>query len=533
MKIHHLCNLCPPPKSPAFGGAGVKSVVSGSALMITAVVVMTMVVISGVLLNDVVIHTKLVNAYENNYLLRYAADSGLEQVKYQAKTSAYTGTRNVWLMSNSSTAGTLAINALMINNIPVDITLYDLSNGWYRAVSTANKNYDSYRVAVDIRESSIVNSIFNYAYASAGIIYGGDMNLRPGVLANAIYGDVHTNGQAVFGRKLSNGGVAVATQYGIPVYGNVTAVNGVGTWIDIGGTPDKYWAEGDLVGGSVSGTIDGHVSPVAFPGVDTFTNNLQASADDYPEYFIHWSNPLYAPYEASPGDGFFATEITLITTPGTPTQIKIEFMNITVPGTPIHTVTLPLPDHKLLWIDGVTRVKGEINGRLTIATPSPCLGIYVNGNIRYIDDQGDRAYVLKKNGVVVDPDSTGTEAWTAANGYTYEVNPAYNPTVPANLTLQTMWAGLDGTNMPYNLEVQATVLSWYWNFRTSASNRGNFRMVGSVVPVSGVNSASSNIYKLSSDLISDSNLRTNAPEWYPTSGGNSSNIPAFFAWRRY
>ena len=103
--------------------------VKGSALMITAVVVMMMVVITGVLLNDVVVHNKLVANYETNYQLRYAADAGLEQVKYQANTSAYTGSYNDWLKSNSATAGKLAINNLMINNIPVNVTLYDLGGG--------------------------------------------------------------------------------------------------------------------------------------------------------------------------------------------------------------------------------------------------------------------------------------------------------------------------------------------------------------------------------------------------------------------
>ena len=382
----------------------------------------------------------------------------------------------------------------------------------------------------------MLNSLFKYAYASTSGVNGGEMNLSLDSFADVIHGDVHTNGRMVFGGKYSWPSPGGISRYGIPVYGNVTAVNGVGTWI--AGREDSAWAEGDLVGGSVSGTINNAASPVAFPNTNNqIAANLQSLADDYPIYFIHWSNPLYAPYgDDTGGDGMpFNLQITLLKT-----QIEIKFMSQLSPGSVLHTATLPLPDHKLLWLDGGAGVKGDINGRLTIAATT---GIDINGNIRYVDgndDNGDGlpdpAYVLKKNGAVVDPASTGADSWTAVNGYTYEVNPDYNPAVPSNLTLQGgvgMGLSGDATMMPYNLEVHATTLSWYWQCGYGPNmNKGNFRMVGSVVPVAGRNDAEAlHHYRLSSETIHDPNLLTNAPEWYPT--GTSSNVPAYFAWRRY
>ncbi|MEK7448103.1 MAG: hypothetical protein AAB019_01325, partial [Planctomycetota bacterium] len=363
-----------------------------------------------------------------------------------------------------------------------------------------------------------------------------EMRLSYNYFADVIRGDVHTNGRTIFGRYYNN----AWNPMGASIIGNVTAVRGVGSesiYLDEYDNTINTFLEGNLGLGSVSGTVNGYAASIAFPTQAQITTDLQTSADDYPDYFIHGSNPLYQPYRDTNSLNMpYEVHMTLLGN-----QVQLDFRgpasSITAPGPLLYTRTLPLPDHKLIYVEGRVTIKGDINGRLTVATSGANIygNIVIGGNIRYVDNEGDRAYLLKKNGVVVDPDSTGAESWTAANGYTYESNPDYNPTVPSNLTLQARDAVVPST-LSYNLEVHSTALlfgNWY-SGAVANGNKGNFRMVGSIVPNGGYG-GNKHHYLLSTEIIHDPALLTNAPEWYPVDVNNSAIIttPTFTAWRKF
>ena len=274
--------------------------------------------------------------------------------------------------------------------------------------SAAVTNDYSYRVAIQIRESEIVpkNELVRYAYASPNNYTAGEMRLSYNYYADVIRGDVHTNGRTIFGRYYNN----AWNPMGASIIGNVTAVRGVGSesiYLDEYDNTINTFLEGNLGLGSVSGTVNGYAASIAFPTQAQITTDLQTSADDYPDYFIHGSNPLYQPYRDTNSLNMpYEVHMTLLGN-----QVQLDFRgpasSITAPGPLLYTRTLPLPDHKLIYVEGRVTIKGDINGRLTVATSGANIygNIVIGGNIRYVDNEGDRAYLLKKNGVVVDPEA--------------------------------------------------------------------------------------------------------------------------------
>ena len=507
--------------------------------MITAVVVMAMVVVSGVLLNDVVIHTRMVDSYEQNYQLRYAADSGLEQVKYQVATNS------TWLANNSSAAGFLAFNNLMVGTMTVDVMIYNLGNNLYRVDSTA--------------QATVGNQPVTYALA---------MNIK--VEPPSIY----TPSDVFYVDPVQGGTVATTSKQDI--YGSVWASSGVyptlvSSWSLY--AANTYFYNDVASGGSINSaslfSYLGAVNPYApaRPTIDTTTlqNQAQSSANTQSgAYYIHPDNPLYQTVfnrHNEWDDGWYVVQDMV------DVKIKLLGNQIAITATSVSsgaTVSgvYPLPDNNLIyvnpglnpnvtpegneiWIEG-----GTLNGRLAIFGAR----MYITDSIRYVDNEDDPAYILTKNSVPVSTDTPVGVAWTAAAGYQYTNNPAYNPQTPSNLHLigNAHWGGWSGTRGsavyiksggPYNMEVHATILGASLSGgnmqRTSrtlpwsiypAQSYGNLRVVGAITGNADTIWSLRGAWGLHNGFMYDSALATNAPEWSPSSGGNTTYT--FNAWRR-
>ncbi len=525
------------------------SSVKGSALMITAVVVMTMVVISGVLLNDVVVHNKLVNSYEQNYQLRYAADAGLEQVKYQVSTNS------AWLAANSSTTGFLAFDNLLIDSVPVDVLITDLgtiTNGakFYKVMSTAEiiagSQIGKYRASTNI-------IIDNPLYRPRDTFFS-EGNITTGFGGLNVSGTVFTNKNLA--QQKPNGGGDWETAY---YYNDVTAA---------GSIADAYTVfKGAKISGAATRTL---------PNVSSALLGAYASASSQADpFWINEENPFYQsvlPYgsyydsseEVWKTGSLYSDPQVSITLVGNQVAITVSSSSGVIAD------VYDLPTNKLIYIGNdpsidkpnsvlaaptlfTPAITGEstLNGRLAIMSKVP---LYIKKSIRYVDNEGDPAYILTKDDV---PTSTNTPAgvsWTAANGYAYVPNPAYNGTSNLHLVSSAPSGDtnsniiIDGAyEQPYNMELHATILSsvlggWKgviggsWSY---GQQLGNFRFVGAITEP-----RASGIYlwllkycwSLSNEYIYDSTLLTNTPAWSPpappgSEGAGSSNF-TFTSWRR-
>ena len=421
----------------------------------------------------------LIETYESVAQARYAAESGLEEVKNYIRTSAYNAGGNVWLDSHSSPVGFLAIDNLMIDNITVDVTITGLANGWHRVVATAQAPTLNSSALFEVRGR---DSFSRYMFFTDQ----DDINIG----ATAVHGDVHSNR----GINFAYGGAKM--------YDDVTAVQGIG--FNSGATSGNT---------TFYGEVNGYAAAIPWP------NTTEISALDSEAQGVYQVSNSSAEYSSF---GIFNTEIEF-----SGNTVTITAKNKTT-GAVLKTGNYPLPVNNLIFVQNdVTSIKGDISGRVTVAT----LGkIDVTGKIRYQDNEGDRAYLLKRYGVIVDPDSTGTLAWTEANGFTYEPNPDYNPTVPAGIGLMAKNDITITSAASYNMEFHASTFSSLGNWHCDLTqNKGNLRVLGSMTQkTKGWRyNASDDGWAKSGEYIYDSNLLA-----YPPAHYLQVSAPLFGAWCR-
>ncbi|MCK4909062.1 MAG: hypothetical protein KAS70_04120, partial [Planctomycetes bacterium] len=222
------------------------------------------------------------------------------------------------------------------------------------------------------------------------------------------------------------------------------------------------------------------------------------------------------------GFGNFNTEIEFIGD-----QVKITAKKIS-DGSVLKTGTYPLPANKLIFVqNAVTSIKGDINGRVTVATMDK---VDITGSIRYVDGGGDRAYVLKENGVVIEDTPPGV-VWSEANGYTYEENSDYDPTVSSAVGIMALKDVTITSAAPYNMEMHAAIFSSQGNWHCDlAQRKGNLRVVGSMTHKrrGWRYSGSGYGWAKSGEYIYDTNLLAAPPDWYL-----AVDTPVFDSWRRF
>ncbi len=451
----------------------------GMLLVMVTAMIAAMLLFLGSFLLGVTSRAKVVAAYEITYQARYAAESALEVVKNNIKTSAYNVNGNIWLTNNSSAGGYLAINDLMIGTIPVDVTITTLGTGWHRVAATAQSGYTNSSVILECRGR---DSFSRYMF----MISLDDINIG----TSTVHGDVHANRKVNF------------YYGGAMMYDDVTAVDGIG-----------YYSGASAANTTFYGEVNGYAATVPWPSTSEIAT-LQTSTSGV--YDVSNSSSEYA------GFGAFNTEIEFLGN-----QVKITAKKIS-DGSTLKTGTYPLPANNLIFVqNNVTSLKGDINGRVTVATMS---AVNVTGKVRYIDNEGDKAYILKRYGVEVNPDMTGTDAWTTANGYTYEANSAYNPSVLSTVGIMALNDIQITSAAPYNMEFHGATFSstgkWYCSL---AQQKGNLRGLGSQGQKyrgwryngSGYGWAKSGEY------IYDSALLNNPPAYYL-----QVDTPVFGAWFR-
>ncbi|MBI3267455.1 MAG: hypothetical protein HYZ53_00420 [Planctomycetes bacterium] len=231
----------------------------------------------------------------------------------------------------------------------------------------------------------------------------------------------------------------------------------------------------------------------------------------------------------------FNTEIQLTAGAGiTGTQVKLTLRN-QVDGSILKTSTLPLPSNGLLYVGGpVTSLKGDVNGKLTIASSDR---VNLTGSLRYVDGNGDPAFVLKDpQGSPISTNTATGVNWKTA-GYTYDPNPKYHDPATGDTEPKSV-VGIVAVKditltaaCPYNMEFHGAVFSATGNWHGDTSMvKGNLRIVGSLTCNTQPWAYSLSDLKgwgVSRDYIYDENLTTNPPRYFL-----AAKYPTFGAWRK-
>lgn len=459
----------------------------GSVLVLTTMLAFFFVMIVAAYMDNILSSTKLTESSEIDTEALYSANAGIEQVKYLVKSSTYSVSGNDWLIANSSPEGNLALSYFQISeNYKVNVTVYDNGNDTYTAVSDAyyapsisDSPVFKGKVAIDIRGRDLFSKYMFFTHLD-------DINMG----TSTVNGSVHSNR-------------AVNFYYGgAKMYGDVTSVRGIN--FTAGATEDNT---------KLFGAVNGSADTIPWPN----TSEIATLHDEaVGVYQVSNSSATYS------GLGNFNTEI--------------EFINNTVKitakdpgsGAVLKTGTYPIPANNLIFVQGaITSLKGDINGRVTIATMDK---VDVTGNIRYVDSEGDRAYALMDaDGQVIDNTPDGV-VWSEENGYYYKANPAYNPASPSVVGIMALKDVTITNAAPYNTEMHAAVFSSQGNWHCDlAQKKGNLRVLGSMTQklrgwrynVSGYGWAQSGEYCYDENLLSD------PPPFYL-----QVDAPLFGGWRK-
>lgn len=494
---------------------------TGIALVLVVITIAGMMVFLSSFLTVVTGYTNVVSNYETLEQARYAADAGLQTVKSFIKSSSFNeATGNTWL-NNSAAAAQPCYTMTIDGAIPVSVTVASLGNFWYLVRATATNGRFSTSSSFQVKE-------------------------RQSYLDHLIYDASATP-------NLSEGLVLCGTGAGADYYGTIHANRNVRARLRANDRPDAIRIYGDLnyndilyadgAAANVVATGNMNTPATVIPAwIDTngpsqlaeyMQPMVEASDDINPEFRIVTFAP---PWNAAlSGSGQF---ITAITATGTGDTVTIEVWKSGVSQRKAEN--LPLPANGIIYAGtNVEYYGGPLNGRLTIAGVNQ---VQIRGSSIYVDNEGDHAYILKKNGLEVDPNSTGTEAWTAANGYAYMPNPDYNPAVPSQLVLmgQDSVYG-DTTKLPYNFEFHGVMASlglsaMFTSTSSGTMERGNMRFVGSQVAFVNAGGGSNALgfgftqrygYLKSMGYIYDQNLKTAPPTWFV-----ERKKPWFGAWWR-
>ncbi|OHB75470.1 MAG: hypothetical protein A2Z34_01365 [Planctomycetes bacterium RBG_16_59_8] len=454
--------------------------ISGSALLLVTILISTLMLISGAIVTQVVSRSQLSESLNYHVTSFYAADAGLEEGEYNIRTSSYNTEGNVWLNNNSAADGFPAITDLPIGNAVVDVVITDNGDSWHTIVSTATLP-DGTKSSVAVQTKGRDNFSKYMFFIDLDSINIGTTTVR---------GDVHANRNVNF------------YYGGAKMYGNVTAVRGVGYYSGASQANTTFYKE-----------VDGAVDQIAWPNVNDI-----ATLHDTAEGVYQVSNTS-AEYS---GLGSFNTEITF-----NGDQVTITAKRASN-GQVLKTGTYPLPPNNLIFVQGaVTSLKGDINGRVTVATMNK---VDITGKVRYVDQDGDPAYRLTNAaGTPIDTASTGTNVWASPN-YNYQLNPDYNPSTPSTLGIMSLMDITITPTAPYNTEMHAATFSYNGNWHCDLTQaKGNLRVLGSMTQKLGgwrYNSAGKGWAK-SGEYIYDQNLMTNPPPHFL-----QVDSPVFASWRK-
>ncbi len=447
----------------------------GSAL--AAALVLTM--LAGGMVAALVLYTgpyiRTSGSFNHKLYCIYAAEAGLERARYDIASSSYDSNGNLWLMQNSDTVaagGFLAFDDLAVGDAKIDVRIFDIGaqpNQFYRVEATSRFAGRTVTLAWELRAR---DTFAKYMF----FVDVDDLNVGSSTVRGSVY----------VGKRLNNyfGGAkyykSVEARMGIFYYSGATSSN------------TQYF---DAVNPNAPNLRMPSTSEIA-----TLHQNTVA-----PQFNVQNSSSYYS------GGGAMDTYVTL-----NGDQISIVAKRKTN-GQVVNQWTGPLPANGLLFSQGDVYVRGDIQGRLTIATMGKT---FVTGKVRYRDQDGDLAYVLKKDGNVVPNNEDGTtRAWTSANGYEYVANSEYNPDPQAPPTLGILAAGdVEVVNSaPYNMELHAANFCatgrWFCNL---GSKKGNLRVLGSIVNKFGgwrYNSAGFG-YSKSGEYIYDTSLLQTPPPFY-------------------
>jgi hypothetical protein len=405
----------------------------------------------------------------------YAAEAGLEEARMQISASDYDDVGNLWLMANSdieANGGFLAYNDLPVGDALVDVRIFDIGeqpNQFYRVEATGSFAGRTVTLAWELRAR---DTFAKYMF----FVDVGDLNVGTTTVRGAVY----------VGGKLNN--------YfgGAKYYKSVEAVKGV-----------TYNSGATAANTNYFDTLDESAPNTQMPSTNEIANLHQNTTD--PIFNVQNSSSAYS------GGGSMNTYITF-----NGDQVSIVARR-TSNNQIVNSYNGPLPSNGLIFSQGDVYVQGDAQGRVTIATMGKT---NITGPIRQLDDDGDLAYLLKKDGAVVPNNDPGnTDAWTQANGYEYVKNPDFDPPAGQEPVIGLLSAkDIEILNSaPYNMELHTANFSatgrWSANL---GSKKGNLRVLGSIVNKFGgwrYNSAGFG-YAKSGEYIYDQNLLLNPPPFY-------------------
>lgn len=456
----------------------------GSAIAAAAVVVILVAGIAAALVTVSLPLNRASGMLNEHVVAAYAAEAGLEYARYFCATSQYDDTGNLWLMQNSiaddgddtypESGDAPAFPDLDIGSALVDVWVYslDTQNLFYRIVARAEVAGRQVTMAQDVRaRDTFARYMF---FVDADYINFGTTTVR---------GAVHVNRHINF----HNGGAHF--------HEDVSAVNGF-----------QYEFGAIECNTTFHAGTASNAQHINMPSVNEI-NALRPQAQGV--YDVHNDNPAYG------GSGTMNAEL----------EFNGDMVRIVARRAPSNTLvsdnTVPVPENGVIFVQGdVLSVKGKSSGRTTVATMGK---VNITDRVTYVDQDGDPAYVLYKDGVPVPNNNTpGTTAWTEQNGYEYLPNPDYNPPAEASPVIGLLAAQeVEIPNSaPYNMEMHAAVFSatknWFCNL---GSKKGNLRVLGSLVTKKRGWRYTSNGnwgYAKSGEYIYDQMLLQNPPPfWLP------------------
>lgn len=419
-------------------------------------------------------YIRTTQAFNEKVYAVYAAEAGLEEAKVQIANSDYDDVGNLWLMNNSAAAptGELVYDDLQVGNATVDVRVYSLDDEFqfYRVEATATYGQRTVTLSWELRARDTFAKYMFFVDAD-----------------NLSVGTTTVRGYVYAGKKLINNyGGAVYHKY-VEARQGIVHQNGATT--------------------SNTSYIDGYD--------DAAPQTQMPSTNEIATLHTKVENPIFNVQNSSSayqGGGSMNTYITMNGDQMTMVAKK------TTNGQVVNSYTGPIPSNGLVFSQGDVYIKGDVSGRLTVATMGKT---YITDRIRYTDQDGDLAYVLKKDGDVI-PDNyvaDWTQKWDGP-GYEYVPNESFNPQEGESPTLGLLSAGdvviVDGA--PKNMEMHAAVFSatgrWYCDL---TSYKGNLKVLGSLVQNKGgwrYSGATQKGYAKSGEYIYDNQLLIDPPPFY-------------------
>jgi hypothetical protein len=482
----------------------------GSALILSCIVVTVISLITSALL----VQGNAVVAYSHQSLrlreLRYAANAGVAEFRYQVSKSVYDATGNVWLHANArpnpgSLQGTDLDNvdgldalsrpnlvdplfppqivfeftgsqgqyqSSQFNNqaavstkgggqssarrLRVNIHVFDLGQGSYRGIATAT----------DLATGSTANRALdvNELDTFARYLYFVDDDQVTYASSTTVRGDIHDN-------------TTVGFNPGSTFFGDVTASDGF-----------NFYNGANFGNVSFNGEVDSNADHQDLPPLSD-VEELQSKIPTTESQFNIEDPPT----------GYWKDVVRLSKVYSTRIHFAGDRVTIGVRGrregsnrTRTYWRNFPLPEGGVIYSEKTIRsFKGSLNGRVTVSTRGSA---YVTGSIRQIDEDGDYSFRLMYDSGFgkeeVMRSSSGDYAtgfhsdasWKASNGYSYEENPAYNPSNPSSAGLVARGSVYLHHSTPKNLELHAAYASLTGTRRPDPNWKGgahkNFRVVG-------------------------------------------------------